>query len=443
MYGGVPIITKAYGLDDDFIVPRDSYENCINFIVDECDQAAAALPATQDGNDKGRATKGAALALKARVLLYAASDFYNSNASWAGGFSNPELVGYVGGDRTSRWQAARDAAKAVIDLGAYSLYKPDPVDQVEAQKNYSDIFLQMETTEDIFVRYFTVKVDENWHGYNPGLYHNPNGYHGWGSTTPIGQMVDSYEMNDGTPFSWSNPAQAADPYSNRDPRFYSSINYEGAKWRTRPTDVIARDPVGVIQTGFWEKWNGSAIDLIPGLDTRKSPIEDWNGTYTGYFLRKFIDPTVDAQFTKQTQPWRFIRLTEVVMNYVEACIELGQEGEAKLWLNKIRHRAGMPDITESGAALRDRYRQERKIELAFEDQRYFDVRRWIIADQAYTNAKGVEPRYKMLPDHSTSATPTYTIIDAQERAWNPRFYLLPIQLDEMNRNNKLIQNPLY
>jgi len=331
----------------------------------------------------------------------------------------------------------------VMDLGQYNLYMPNPADQAEAQKNYGDIFLKMETTEDIFVRYFTVKVDEQWHGYNPGLYHNPNGYHGWGSTTPIGQMVDDYEMNDGTPFSWSNPALAADPYTNRDPRFYSSINYEGAKWRTRPADVVSRDPVGVIQTAFWEKWNGASVDLIPGLDTRKSPIEDWNGTYTGYFLKKFIDPSIDAQFTKQTQPWRYIRFTEVVMNYVEACLGLSQDAEAKTYLNQIRKRAGMPDITESGAALVDRYRHERKIELAFEDERYFDVRRWMIADQSYTDAMGVEPRYKMLPDHSTSTTPTYTLITAQQRAWNPRFYLLPIQLDEMNRNNKLIQNPLY
>jgi hypothetical protein len=183
--------------------------------------------------------------------------------------------------------------------------------------------------------------------------------------------------------------------------------------------------------------------LIPGLDTRKSPIEDWNGTYTGYYLRKFLDPTVDAQFTKQTQPWRYIRYAEVLLNFAEASMQLGQEGEARTYINMIRQRAGMPDITESGQALVQRYRNERRVELAFEDHRFFDVRRWMIAPQAYEDAKGIEVRFKLLPDKTTSPTPTYTVITAQERAWNQRFYFLPISLDEMNRNNQLIQNPLY
>jgi len=444
MYGGVPLITKAYGLEDDFLTPRNTYEECVNFITGDLDKAAALLPLAQTGTNKGRATKGAALALKVRVLLHAASDLYNSKAAWAGSFSNPELVGYVGGDRTARWQAAKAAAKAVIDLGAgYALYAPTPASAQEATNNYADIFLKQETTEDIFVSYFTVKTDQSWDGYNPGLYNNPNGYHGWGSNTPIGQHVDSYELNDGTKFDWNNATHAADLYLNRDPRLYASIQYEGAKWRQRPADVVSRDPVGVIQVGFWEKWNGTAMEVISGLDTRKSPIEDWNGTYTGYFMRKFIDPTIDAQFNKQNQPWRFIRYTEVLLNYAEACIELGQDAEAKTYLNQIRKRASMPEITESGAALKARYRNERRVELAFEDHLYADVRHWMIADVAYLTAKGVEPRYKLQADKSTAKKPTYTVVDAQQRQWNPRFYFLPIKLDEINRNKLLVQNPLY
>ena len=119
MYGGVPIITKDYGLSDSFNVPRNTYAECIAFITNECDSAASLLPLT--ATDLGRATKGAALALKARTLLYAASDFANSNGSWASGYANKDLIGYTGGDRVARWQAAKDAAKAVMDLGIYSL----------------------------------------------------------------------------------------------------------------------------------------------------------------------------------------------------------------------------------------------------------------------------------------------------------------------------------
>lgn len=439
-YGGVPIITKAYSLKDSFEVPRNTFEETVKFITDELDQAATLLRGKSIPS--GRATEGAALALKSRVLLTAAGDFANSNGSWAGGV-NKQLVGNVGGDRAARWQAAKAAAKGVMDLGIYSLYAPSPASADEATHNYSDIFLKQQTSEDIFFKYFTTKVDQGWDGYNPGLYNNPNGYHGWGSNTPLQQFVDAYEMKDGTKFSWSTAAQASAPYSNRDPRFYSTVNYDGAKWRTRPADAIALDPIGVINTSNREKWNGSAIVVIPGLDTRKSPFEDWNGTYTGYFLRKFIDPTVDAQFNKQIQPWRYIRFTEIVLNYVEACLGLGDETEAKKYLNMIRKRAFMPDITESGTALVDRYRNERLIELAYEGQRFYDIRRWLIADKSYTNAKGVAILHKLNPDHITYAPPQYTVYSVQDRAWNQRFYLFPLSTDEMGRNPKLIQNPLY
>ena len=444
VYGGVPIIKEAYGLADDFMVGRDSYADCIKFITDECDEAARLLPLTHEAANKGRATKGAALALKARTLLHAASDLYH-NTSWAGGYAHPELIGYVGGDRRARWQAAKDAAKAVMDLGVYSLYKPDPAPGDSAAKNYGEMFLQKETSEDIFVRFFLQRTDENWDGYNPGLYNNPNGYHGWGSNTPLGQLVDSYEMKDGTRFSWNNPVHAADPYKNRDPRFYASILYEGAPWRKRPSDVVASDPKGIIQVGFWEVWNPTTnqVEVKPGLDTRKSPIEDWNGTYTGYYLKKFIDPNIDAQYVKQDWPWRHIRYTEVLLNYAEACIALGEEEEARKYINMIRRRAGMPETNEGGSALLARYRNERQVELAYEDHRFFDVRRWMIAPKAYENALGVDVRYKLSPDKTTATKPTYKVIVAQERAWNDRAYFLPIKLDEMNRNSNLEQNPLY
>jgi len=127
-YGGVPLVTKVYGLTDEFLIPRSSYEECMKFIADECDKAAALLPLTETGDNNGRATKGSALALKANALLYAASDLHNpqKNASVTSGFSKPELLGYTTGDPATRWKAAKDAAKAVMDLGVYSLYKPDP-----------------------------------------------------------------------------------------------------------------------------------------------------------------------------------------------------------------------------------------------------------------------------------------------------------------------------
>lgn len=442
VYGGVPLVTQAYGLGEEYSMPRNTYEECIKFIADECDKAAALLPLTQSAANAGRATKGAALALKARTLLYAASDLY-ANPTWAAGYANPELIGYKGGDRAARWRAAKAAAKAVMDLNLYSLNAPNPATLAEASKNRADMFVSKQSPEDIHVRFFLAKLDND--GAWPGRSNGPNGYHNWGGNTPLGQLADDYEMKDGTKFSWSNPAHAADPYVGRDSRFYSDILYEGAPWRQRPADVIDKDPKGIIQTGYWEKWNPttSKVEVVAGLDTRKGPIEDWNGTYSGYYLKKFMDPAVDAQFFRSEVPWRFIRYTEILLNYAEACINLGEEAEAKKYLNMIRKRAAMPDITETGAALMKRYQNERRIEMAYEEQRFFDVRRWMIASQVYSNARGVEPTYKLNPDKTTAAKPTYKIIEVQERKWVDRNYFLPIKLDEMNKNSKLIQNPGY
>lgn len=160
-------------------------------------------------------------------------------------------------------------------------------------------------------------------------------------------------------------------------------------------------------------------------------------------MRKFLDPAIDAQYVKQDLPWRYMRYAEVLLNYAEACIALGQEAEARQYMNMVRKRAGMPETNDSGQDLLNRYRNERRIELAYEDHRYFDVRRWMIAPSAYTNAQGVDVRYKLQPDNTTATKPTFTVVEVQDRAWNERAYLLPIKLDELNRNNKLVQNPLY
>jgi hypothetical protein len=183
---------------------------------------------------------------------------------------------------------------------------------------------------------------------------------------------------------------------------------------------------------------------VAGVDTRQSQFENWNGTHTGYFMRKFMDPAVDAQNYKQTIPWRYMRYSEILLDYAEACLGLGQETEAKTYINMIRARAKMPAITSTGEQLISDYRNERRIELAFEDHRFYDIRRWMIADVAYSNdATAAFGLYPLKPDHTTSTQAVYSITVAQPRAWNPRFYMLPIALDEMNRNSLLIQNPLY
>ncbi|MCL7987514.1 RagB/SusD family nutrient uptake outer membrane protein [Sphingobacterium sp. lm-10] len=470
-YGGIPLIDRVYELGEaDYSAARNSYEECVNFIVNDCDRAAELLAGTSGG--QGRATGVAALALKARVLLYAASDLHDiptasGRASSIAGYNEKQFLGYSSGSRAERWQKAKEAAFEVVRLTnfGYELNLSAPASVAEGTENYMVLSLgggsktvSSDGQQELLLgRYFIDLKDEagNYIGRNNG----PNGYHNWAGNTPIQNLVDDYEMVDGSRFSWENATHRASPYQNRDPRFYATILYDGADWKPRTADVAGRDPFNQIQTGRYQITNAAgAVVAHPGLDTRNSPIEDWNGSYTGYYFRKFTDPdpAVVDQNTRQFIPWPVLKYTEAVLNYVEACIELGEDAEAKTWLNKIRFRAGMPAITEVGDQLRTRYRNERRIELAFEEHRFFDTRRWMIAPQT-TGAKirlirvvgalkpGVQVRtYQYNTDNYTY---TYTPVELEpgieNRQWQDKMYFMPFHRDETNRNIKLAQNPAY
>jgi hypothetical protein len=439
-------------LNDTYEVPRNTYEDCITYVVGQLDSAAMNLPDAYPVD--GHVSKGAALAFKSRVLLYAASDLHNSakNSVVTGGYSNPELLGYTGGDPAARWTAAKNAAKAVIDLGKYNLYKATPAAGDSIAQNFVELFTSNGTNEDILLQFFTPKTDEDWSGYNPGLYCGPNGYHNWGNNTPLGDIVDDYEMKDGTKFSWANATEKANPYAKRDARFYASILYEGVQWRVRETDGLGIDPFSKLQVGY--VYNPANVMIKAGLDTRSGPIEDWNGGKTGYYLRKYVDPSVDPVYVKQAVPFKHLRYGEVLLNYAEACIELGQDAEARTYINMIRTRAGQPNLSSSltGDALRQAYRQERRIELAFEDHRFWDVRRWLIGEVAYKQTSAVDVRYNTTEtavqsyrkaDGTTYGAPIYAKKDTpgDARAWDKKCYFFPIMRDEMNKNTKLVQNP--
>ncbi len=470
-YGAVPIIDRVYGLNEDYTAARETFEKCVNFIQADCDTAIQNLTGKALG--KGRATATAAKALKSRLLLYAASDLHDvptakSKSTVISSYANPEFLGYISGDRTARWQAAKGAAKAVLDAGSgYKLSLAAPAAKADAISNYVSISMGGGSTapgvdasaasELIFARYSTPDKDE-WGAPYVGLFNGPNGYHNWAGNTPIGLMVDDYEMMDGTSFSWSNPVQKAAPYENRDPRFYASILYDGSDWKPRNLISGNVDPANQIQTGQYDLKVGGALTTFQGLDTRSSTIEDWNGSRTHYYVRKFTDPnnSIVENNTKQFIPWPFLRYTEAVFNYAEACIELGEETEAKTWLNKIRFRSGMPAITESGAALKARYQNERRIELMFEEQRYHDARRWMIAPTTvgrkvtFINILGkFKPGKELVGTYKYDKSIydyTYTPevnTSHEDRTWLDKMYFLPISRDEINKNAKLLQNPGY
>lgn len=432
MYGGVPVITRTFGLNDEeeiLAVERNTFEETVNAIVQDLDQAIGLL---QADTDPGLANKSAARALKSRVLLYAASDLYNRP-----GNSNA-LVGYTGGDRAARWTAAKNAAWEIIQSGRYELYQPGD----SAAENYANVFLAKGHNETIFAKHF----DRELLGTTHDLYNGPNGYNNWGGNVPTQNMVDAYQMADGSAFNWSNATHAAAPYENRDPRFYATILYNGARWKQRGANGVGLDPVGVIQTAQFEYWNGSSVETRWGLDSRNGPIENWNGSYSGYYLRKFMDISLNAQFFRGDQDFIFFRYAEILLNYAEASIELGQDAEARPYLKMVRERAGMPgaDVDNaSGNALRQLCRYERRVELAYEGHRFFDARRWMTAEDDFdVAARGIQIFGKLQADRQTLVY-QYTPFEMQNRAFPIKMYFMPIPINEIRINNNLDQNPEY
>ena len=461
-YGGVPLIDKPYTLEDELSIARNTFEETVNFIVADLDKAASLLNGKSLA--QGRASKIAAMALKSRVLLYAASDLHESSKAPSG--YGTALHAYSGGQQ-ARWQAAQQAAKAVLDMT--SGYKTDltaPVAYEEGKANAlaiamggkSSVADAAAASELIFMRTLSsdYKPEDNWPlgGTHFGVNNGPNGYHNWSGNPPIQQMVDDYELMDGSKFDWTNATHKADPYADRDPRLYVHVLYDGAKWKPRPSDVVSIDPYDEIQTGYYDDGSGG---LINGVDTRESPIENWNGSRTHYNLRKWIDPdpSIKENLTShQVIPWPFIRYAEVVLNYVEASINLGQEEEARNWMNKTRFRVGMPAVTETGGALLAKYINERRVELAFEEHRYHDARRWLIASE--TLGRGVKVinitaklkagKSPHVPYRHDKAVYDYTYdvqgdTSIENRTWKDKMYYRPIGRDEMNKNDLLVQNP--
>jgi len=395
-YGGVPIITKVFNLHDNFQVTRSSYDDCVKFIDSELDAAAAGLPPNQPVSQEGRASGNACLALKARVLLYDASLLNNPNHD------------------NAKWQAAADASAALLNAG-YSL-NPD----------YQGTFLT-DNKEIIFARYFTQANSTNFL-----LEEGRNGSNGWGSQNPSQNQVNAYEMaaTGKLPYIEQpdgslalNPGSGYDPnnpYVGRDPRLDASILHDGSVWQGRVT----------------ETFDG-------GQDSPGSSIQPWNASLTSYYYKKGVVESIppSGSTLKPTNPWIFFRYAEVLLNYAEAEFELGHEDIARQYINMVRARPGvnMPPVTDAGDALRADIQNERRVEFAFEGLRFFDVRRWKIAD--FTENI---PILKMHIIKQADGSKTYQIQTLEKRSFLSQHYLVPIPRSEVDKSKgSLTQNPGY
>ncbi|GAA4306825.1 RagB/SusD family nutrient uptake outer membrane protein [Compostibacter hankyongensis] len=396
-YGGVPLITEAQSLSDSLLIPRNSADECFTFIIDELDAAAERLPAEAD---KGRATKGAALAIKGRALLFYASPLFNPD------------------HQAQRWKEAAEACRAVMDLHVYSLY-PD----------LKKLWLDPSNSESIFeVEYH---MPEKYHGLDakvkPLIIANGDA----GQCSPLQELVDAFPMKNGKLI--TDPGSGYDPehpYEGRDDRFYADIAYNGAQ--------VSGTNGGPLKTITLRVFRG-------GRDYDSVPSNTVFNTLTGYFCVKAIDPgnTNYHYGYGSTQPWIEIRYAEVLLNYAEAQNEAeGPDAGVYAALNEIRQRAGITAALPAGLnqdEMRKVIRQERYVELCFENKRYWDLRRWKLAT-AYLN----DMKYHgviITKEADGHFTYDYQPFDPQPMKFEEKMYLMPIPHSEILKDPHLKQNP--
>lgn len=389
-YGGVPLISRVYDLSDTtFKIARNTFDECVAFILEDIAKAITLLPSsyTDDPANTGRATSVAAMALKSRLLLYAASPLHNPS------------------NTPAKWQAASTAAKEAIDYSENNGYA------LLQSSEYKNIFMQKNNSEVLMAYNFS-----NVPGGGIDIVCQPNSYGGWSVYTPSQSLVDAFEMKNGKPITdASSGYDATNPYVNRDPRFYANILYNGAIFKGSPVEIF---------TG--------------GKDSPQGP-QGWNATETGYHWRKYMSETIDMNKEGSNQNLIIFRLAELYLNYAECEQALGHDVEARTYVNTIRSRASvnMPAITESSTALRDRIYQERRIELCFESHRIYDVRRWKIALLTEN-----QPLMGVTVTKTGSGF-TYSPKLVRNRTFRAEYYLWPISRAEMNKNTLLINNPGY
>ncbi|MBS1566482.1 MAG: RagB/SusD family nutrient uptake outer membrane protein, partial [Bacteroidetes bacterium] len=412
-FGGIPIIGDTVYTASDPIKPaRSSYEDCVNYILSECDAAAAVLPVAYSATDYGRITKGACLGLKSRILLYAASPLFNGG-SVASDPNVIKLTAYPTAD-PSRWQKAAQAALDVINTSLYSLYEDNTT---APGYGFSRVFLTRVNSEYILPGMLAPNKTMETFATPTSRGANPT------QTAPSQNLAEAFGMNNGKAI--TDPTSGFDPqnpFVNRDPRFNWTFVYNGTNWYSTTTGT--KIPVNIYFT------KASDGTLTPATDATLV----W---LAGYYWRKMMDDGTASNGGPNTDRCLpLIRYAEILLNYAEASNETGNTSVAYDQLKLIRKRAGINPGTDGLYGLKagmtkDEMRavlqNEREVELAYEDHRYWDVRRWKIA-QATQNVD-----MKAMQVVKVGSTYQYNIIPVNVNAhhqFKDAYYLFPIMQSE-------------
>ena len=408
-YGGVPLVGDSiYNPTDKIDLPRNTFEECVNYMVAELNaiqDLVRPYNASATDGDWGRITKGVVLTLKAKILNYAASPLYNGG-NIASGTPSAAFQGYPNYD-VNRWQKAADAAKAVMDLGIYELV------------DYTNIFIQRKNSEMILAKLRPTTRDIMLIN-GPIAFEGAN-VKGQGMTSPTQNLVDAFHTINGNSIDTDPAYSPNDPYTNRDPRLHYSIFLNGTKWLQRPLEMFE---------GGRDKPN------IPGQYQ----------TRTGYYSKKYMNSEFETslEYNVQHVNYQIFRYADVLLMYAEAINELNSSAPQEVHdvLRKIRGRAGISEANNYGipasltqAEARELIQLERRLEFFMEEQRYWDVRRWKIAETQFN-----DDLYGMTITKSGSNL-NYQKFVADKLVFEaPRMYMYPIPNVEILRNRNLVQN---
>jgi hypothetical protein len=421
-YGGVPLIGDTiYASADNINVKRNTYSECVNYVLSELDAAAAVLPTTWSGAQYGRASRGACLAVKARVLLFAASPLFNNGGLAAGNADLSSIVAYPDAD-PHRWQLAADAARAVIALNAYQLFTDSTSKPGEPGFGFQELFTKRYNTEYILNR----MMGDN--KYLESLWDVPS-RGGSGGSFPYQELIDAFPMSNGLDI--TDPASGYDPhnpYSNRDPRLGYSIIH----------DSTLRVTFGTNQPSPVQLYINTAVN--PPVASSGDAV--YKGTTTGLYIYKMVDPNViNNSVGATTRVLPLIRYAEIVLDFAEATNEaVGPTSEVYQSVEAIRQRAGLRPyqlpVGLSQSQMRTVIQKERRLELAFEGFRFWDVRRWMIAEQTDN-----QTMHGMEVDRGSGVV--YKPFPVRKHNFTKAMYLWPLPLSELAKSPELLQNPLY
>lgn len=447
-YGGVPLVTKVQKLEGQDVetlrLPRNKEYEIYDFIKAECQAIESFLPEKRADNEQYRATRYAVNALECRAMLYAATEAKYGNVQLDG------LVGIPANKAEGYFKDAKAAAKKIIDSGKFALYSA----KSDKAENFQYLFLDETSanTEQIFTKAFDASDKGNSFDY----FNAPQSFKlDYGCVTnPTADFVADFEYVDGSDGALKvkdgsgNPIKYNDPtdlFKDKDPRMLGSILYPFCPWQGGRVEVrkgiVKPDGTVVTASSLGDKYEGTNVTIA----AKDGTLTSTDVTKTGFYIKKFMTPNKVVDWGKGEANWMVFRYGEVLLNFAEACVELGDNAEALAAVNQLRNRAGIaPRISIN----RDQVRHERRVELAFENHRWWDIRRWHIADQLLnaTQFKALNP-YLVWEDGKKVEQMKYIfkIEDAPKntRTFLPKLYYERIPAEAISTNPNITQNPGY